>query len=344
MLEELVIRPARVSDLDDLYEMSGIAQTGLTNFPHDEAKLRQFLLQSEHSFAVPEKGKAHFLFVLEHLIEKRVIGVSGIISQIGLTAPAYHYRVEPYRTTSLEIKDFTSYVALHMEAHKNGPTEICTLYLRPEYRRSGVGRFLSLHRFLFMSHNRQFFDDKVIAEMRGLSNKEGLSPFYSAVWEERLKLSFADADRKVLDYPAMVNDMKHKYPIELSLLPHWVRDVVAQPHPKTAPAYGLLSSVGFEYHGRVCALDAGPILEADLSTISVVSSAQKTKDWVIMPDLELDTMRQPCLVLVSNGKCLEYRSGIAAKVGGRIVLTPQLSVQLGVFPGDSLIVSPLYSG
>lgn len=342
MLEDIIIRPVRAQDLDDLYEMSGIAQAGLTNFPHDEQVLAKLIAKSEQSFANPSKQTGHFLFALEHVLEKRVIGISGIISQVGLDYPAFYYDVEMYKTASSILQRYSSYSSIHLKSYEGALSEVCSLYLRPEYRRAGIGRLLSLHRFMYMGLFSDYFNENVIAEMRGLSNKDGVSPFYSTVWEERLNLSFSDANRKVLDYPGMVVDLGHRHPIELSFLPHWVRDVIAQPHPKTAPAYALLSSIGFEYAGKVCVLDAGPVLEAKLDSISVIKSMFKTKDWYLMEDLELDTMKAQCLVLVSNGKSLDYRCGIAAKVGSQVVLTPQLSSYLGVFPGDTLVVSMMY--
>lgn len=251
MFEDIIVRPVRVSDLDDLYEMAGIAQAGLTNFPHDERVLESLIYKSEQSFLNPDKQSGHFLFALEYVPENRVIGVSGIISQVGHASPAYYYEVESYKTASTVLKRYSSYSTIGMKPYMSGITEVCSLYLRPEYRRAGIGRLLSLHRFLFMGLFSDYFNDTVIAEMRGVSNKEGVSPFYSAVWEARLNVPFVDANRKILEYPDMVVHLGHKYPIELSFLAHWVRDVIAQPHPKTAPAYALLSSIGFEYLGKV---------------------------------------------------------------------------------------------
>lgn len=342
MLEDIIVRPVRAGDLDDLYEMAGIAQAGLTNFPHDEQVLESLIDKSEQSFLNPNNQSGHFLFVLEYVPENRVIGVSGIISQVGHAMPAYYYEVESYKTASPVLKQYSSYSALSMKPYTSGITEVCSLYLRPEYRRGGIGRLLSLHRFLFMGLFPDYFHDMVIAEMRGVSNKEGVSPFYSAVWEERLNLPFADANRTILEYPDMVKHLGHTYPIELSFLAHWVRDVIAQPHPKTAPAYALLSSIGFEYMGKVCVLDAGPVLEVNRSQISVMNGMVRTRDWQLMDPLALDTMRSSHLALVSNGYSMTYRCGVAAKVGAQLVLSPQMATRLGVSPGDELVVSAMY--
>ena len=40
------------------------------------------------------------------------------------------------------------------------------------------GRLLSKHRFLFMAEHPELFDSTVFAEMRGVSDGNGHSPFY----------------------------------------------------------------------------------------------------------------------------------------------------------------------
>ena len=51
-----------------------------------------------------------------------------------------------------------------VEEH-NGPCEIGSLFLHPDYRRNGTGRMLSASRFLFMAEHKHRFETQVIAEM-----------------------------------------------------------------------------------------------------------------------------------------------------------------------------------
>ena len=45
---------------------------------------------------------------------------------------------------------------LHLVQEHNGPCEIGSLFLHPDYRKGGNGWLLSLVRFLFMAEHRQF--------------------------------------------------------------------------------------------------------------------------------------------------------------------------------------------
>src|SRR5260370_21373981 len=83
---------------------------------------------------------------------------------------------------------------LHWKLDHKGLSEVCTLSLRPEFRRPGRGLLLSLSRFLFMSCFPQRFDERVIAELRGFTNKGGLSPFWQAIGRHFFAQSVARPD------------------------------------------------------------------------------------------------------------------------------------------------------
>ena len=56
------------------------------------------------------------------------------------------------------------------------------------------GRLLSKARFLFMAEFRDLFGDKVIAEMRGMSDEQGRSPFWESLGRHFFKMEFSQAD------------------------------------------------------------------------------------------------------------------------------------------------------
>ena len=74
------------------------------------------------------------------------------------------------------------------------------LFLSPDYRKDDNGRLLSLARFLFMAEHIEYFDPIVIAEMRGVVDDHGHSPFWDAVGQH-----FFDIDFPKADYLSMVN-------------------------------------------------------------------------------------------------------------------------------------------
>lgn len=62
-----------------------------------------------------------------------------------------------------------------------GSSELCTLFLDPEWRKEGNGYLLSKSRFMFMAAFRDKFNDKVVAEMRGVIDEHGYSPFWQSL-------------------------------------------------------------------------------------------------------------------------------------------------------------------
>ncbi len=85
------------------------------------------------------------------------------------------------------------------------------------------------------------FADVVFAEMRGVSDDEGNSPFWQ--W---LKDNFFNIDFTLADYltgigaKGFIADLMPKLPIYVSLLSEEARAVIGQVHPNTRPALRLL--------------------------------------------------------------------------------------------------------
>lgn len=108
--------------------------------------------------------------VMEDQLTRSLVGLSCIFSKTGGYEPFYSYRrvVELQTCEHLGIQQEVEVLVL--DKLHDGPTEIGSLFLRPDYRGKGRGRLLSLARFLFMAMNPRRFSDRVIAEMRGVSN------------------------------------------------------------------------------------------------------------------------------------------------------------------------------
>ena len=75
-----------------------------------------------------------------------------------------------------------------------GCSELCTLFLDPDFRKNQNGKFLSKIRFLFMAAFQDCFKNTLIAEMRGYSDENGRSPFWDALGHHFFDMDFATAD------------------------------------------------------------------------------------------------------------------------------------------------------
>src|SRR5690606_2675017 len=196
-----------------------------------------------------------------------------IISKIGGFEPYYFYRLEKNHHESKSVHVKNDITSLHFHFIHNGPAEICSLYLDPEYRNSQNGRFLSLSRFLFMAENRKFFEDQVIAEMRGMVNDSGHSPFWDAVGKFFFKIDFPTADYLYVKNKRFIEELMPKYPIIANLLPEEARHVIGKVHPNTEPAKKILEQEGFKFSGLVGIFEPGPVLIAEVDNIRAIKES-----------------------------------------------------------------------
>ena len=270
-----IIRPIEQKDLDGLMELLKDSGHGLTSLPRDPEVLRKRIRHSERSFAHREDGPRgeDYLFIMEELYTGRLVGVCAIISKIGGFEPYYFYRLEEEVRESKMIHMKSKISTLHFTSIHNGPAEICSLYLHPDFRNSQNGRFLSLSRFLFIAENRKHFEDEVIAEMRGMVNDSGHSPFWEAVGKHFIKLDFPTADYLTTKSKRFIEDLLPKTPLIVNLLPEDAQFVVGKVHPNTEPAKRILEQEGFKFSGLVGIFEPGPVVEAEVNKIRSITDS-----------------------------------------------------------------------
>ncbi|HEY2586856.1 MAG TPA: arginine N-succinyltransferase [Tepidisphaeraceae bacterium] len=273
----LVIRPIELQDLAALEALSADTGYGLTTLPRDTKLLARRIKASRHGFEKltdddRPRGET-YLFVLEDLGTGRIVGTSGIVAKVGGFEPFYAYRIETTIHESKMLNVRSEIRVLHLDKEHDGPCEVGSLFLAPKYRHSGAGRLLSLCRFLFMAQFPEYFDPEVIAEMRGVVDPQGRSPFWDALGRH-----FFDIDYPTADYLSMVNkrfiaDLMPKYPIYIRLLPPEAQAVVGKVHEQTEPAMRMLKDEGFRDSGRVDIFDGGPVTRCPLAEIRTVRTS-----------------------------------------------------------------------
>lgn len=221
-----------------------------------------------------QRGEQSYLFVLEDTQTGKIVGTTGIEASVGLSVPLYHYRQSKCVHHSNTLGIYKSLDTLAVCNDYTGATEICTLFLEPEYRKTRAGRLLSKVRFMFMADHKKRFSDTVIAEMRGVSDEQGQSPFWHWLQEHFFGIDFSIADHLIgIGNKVFISELMPKYPIYVSMLSQAAQDVIGQVHEKTKPALGLLHKEGFEHRGYVDLFDAGPTVEAKLDNIKSVQDS-----------------------------------------------------------------------
>lgn len=332
-----LIRPISLDDLPALLELAQQTGFGLTTLPCDEKLLRRRIKDSLRGFEELSDGDAPmgetYLFVLEKAPTGTVCGTCGIVSKVGGFEPFYAYRIETSVHASQILNIRKEIQTLHLVEQHSGPCEIGSLFLSPAHRKPGVGRLLSLSRFLFMADHLSFFDPVVIAEMRGVSDATGHSPFWEALGRHFFEVDFPKADYLSMVNKRFIADLMPKHPIYIPLLPKDAQAVIGEVHEHSRPALRILQDEGFARSGMVDIFEAGPIVQCNLEDIRTVRESQRAVvDGVAAAPADAKTF------LVSNGRA-DFRATLAPLVldeAGRVRMTGETAEALRVKAGESI--------
>lgn len=276
----LVIRPVNMNDLEPVLGLANLTSFGLTTLPRDrqllESRIGDSLRAFEHLAHERPRGET-YLFVLEDLDAARVVGTCGIVTKTGGFEPFYAYRIETSIHESKMLKVRKEIRTLHLVMEHNGPCEIGSLFLHPDYRKDGNGRTLSLARFLFIAEHPGSFDPRVIAEMRGVIDEHGRSAFWDALGRHFFDISFPKADYLSIVNKEFIGDLMPRHPIYIPLLPEEAQQVIGRVHQDTAAALRILEKEGFKSSGMVDIFEAGPIVICPRDEIRAVRQSRTMK-------------------------------------------------------------------
>lgn len=331
-----VIRPVELNDLDRLLELTELTSFGLTTLPKDRNLLERRVRASRKAFMHLddyEPSGQSFLFVIEDTAAQLVMGTAGIVTKVGGFEPFYKYRIEcsVHESRMLDLRK--EIPVLHLQEDHDGPCEIGSLFLHPDARRGGVGRALSFSRFLFMAEYPQLFETEVIAEMRGVIDEEGRSPFWDALGKHFFELEFPKADYLSIVNKEFIGDMMPRYPIYIPLLPREAQAVIGEVHELTRPARRILEKEGFEFRQQVDIFEGGPVLHCDRVKIRSIRDSRSAVVQEIVADDPEDGAE---LLLASQSAGFRACRGVATLMDGGLRLTQTVADALQVHIGASI--------
>jgi arginine N-succinyltransferase len=329
----LVIRAIQSTDLDALIELAHQVGSGMTTLKPDRAMLGARVDCAVASFAetiAPEERD--YMFVMEDTASNRLAGVCAIKGAVGLAEPFYNYRIGTLVHSSRELNVFTRMDTLYLSNDLTGSTELCSLFLLPEYRTGYNGKWLSKSRFLFIAQFQQLFTEKIIAEMRGFQLDDGTSPFYEGLGRHFFKMDFNHVDGlTAVGKKSFIAELMPRQPLYVAYLPQDAQDVIGQVHRSTLPARKLLEQEGMHYEGYIDIFDAGPVLQGRVSELRAV------RDSVLAAADEGKPEGDTC-VLVSNTRLSDFRMVLThANFGAqRVALSAQELSLLHCQAGDQV--------
>lgn len=321
-----VIRPIQQKDYAELYKVAVESGHGFTSLPVNEELIKNKITNAENSFInndADKPGEYGYLFVMEDLATGNIMGTSGIESSVGLTDAFYHYHLSKVVHNSRELNIYNTAEILTLCNDYTGATELCTLFLREPYRSGIKGRVLSKFRFLFLAQHRQRFANTVIAEMRGVSNDDGESPFWQWLEDHFFSMDFPTADYLTgIGQKVFIAELMPKYPVYVSLLSKDAQAVIGKVHDKTMPALKLLKSEGFRWNGYVDIFDAGPTVEADIEQIQTVRCSDLYTVNIV------EQMQEAGYIMLSNLSVAEYRATAVQTTLNKHNLTIELTQEV----------------
>ena len=268
-----ILRNATIHDLDDLYELSGKVQ--FINLPHDRGIIEEKINKSAVSFNNPSKNLAdnYYIFVIEDLEARKVIGVSMIHAQHGTEEePHFYLSVSQEHKFSQTINTGFTHGMLKLGLDHDGPTEIGGLVIHPEYRASGekLGKQISFVRFLYMAMHPRRFKPMIHSELMPPFDEEGKAPLWEAIGRRFMNMEYDEADILSRSNKEFILSLFPSENIYMTLLPLDARNAVGKVGKDTLPVKAMLEKIGFEYTNEVDPFDGGPHYRCPLKDIKPI--------------------------------------------------------------------------
>jgi arginine N-succinyltransferase len=301
------IRASRADDLDALYEMAKLTGGGFTNLPPDRDALAARLGLSAAAFAKREDvpGDDLYVLMLEDAETGQVRGTAQMFSRIGQHWPFYSYRMGVLSQSSRELGRTFRAEMLSLTTDLEGSSEVGGLFLHPRERAGGLGQLLARSRYLFIRQHRARFAARVIAELRGVIDEAGGSPFWDGLAGKFFGMGFQEADQfNAVHGNQFIADMMPKHPIYIAMLPETARAVMALPHPTGRAAMRMLEAEGFAHEGYIDIFDGGPTMTAATDDVRSIHEASRSR-VVAIGDSDGDD------ALVATGTLAGFRCAFA---------------------------------
>ena len=325
-----VIRAAKPGDLQSIYEMAKLTGGGFTNLPPDKKALSAKLERTEASFASDKEYPSDelYLLVLEDVDSGEVRGTCQVFGQVGQRWPFYSYRIGTDSKHSEQLDRTFHAQVLMLSNDLNGASEVGGLFLHPAARAGGLGLLLARSRYLFIARHRARFGDRILAELRGVIDEAGGSPFWDGVAGKFFGMNFQEADQfNAVHGNQFIADLMPKHPVYIAMLSDHARSVIGVPHPTGRAAMRMLENEGFAFENYVDIFDGGPTMTARTDQVASIKGAQHTEISAIA-DTGADA-------LVATGQLADFRCCFG-KIGDGATLNSEAAKLLGVGKGGEI--------
>lgn len=310
-MSSFVLRPIIMNDLDQLKVLIEGMADPIASLPDNKAVLKKRIHLAAKSFKKTEnyQGTEYYLFVLEDVQTKEIVGASAINATVGGQNFFFVYEIQKEKFSYPRLDILKTVDVLHFKKISKGPSELCSLYLKPECRRKRLGTLLSLGRFFYMHAFPKKFSENIIVNLKGIRDEKGDSPFWKSIGEVFFGANLTTVDTmKSLGYKMFIRALMPRHPLYIPLLRLKAQEAIGQVELDTQPAYHLLTKEGFKKNEWIDIFDAGPFVIAPKKEVRTIQNiASRTVGKII--DIENGTEPGKYLIANSNNS-LDFRVSI----------------------------------
>jgi arginine N-succinyltransferase len=331
------VRPAGSDDFQAIYEMAKLTGGGFTNLPPDRGALVEKIVRSERAFAAEtnEPSDDLFLFVLENVATGQIRGTCQAFGLVGTEHPFYSYRVGTLTQTSHELGKTFRNEMLNLTTDLERSSEVGGLFLHPGERAGGLGLLLARSRYLFIKLHRERFAKRVIAELRGVIDESGGSPFWDAIAGRFFGMNFQEADEfNAAHGTQFIADLMPKTPIYTAMLPESARAIMGVPHPSGRAAMKMLEREGFHHDCYIDIFDGGPTMVAATDQIRTIRESRELVVGAVEKKVSGPSMMLASGRLASFAACC---AEVRAEEDGKAAIASRTAEMLGLEPGDTFL-------
>ncbi|MEO1310646.1 MAG: arginine N-succinyltransferase [Pseudomonadota bacterium] len=330
-----VIRPAVAADLDAFAEFGALTGGGMTNLPNDRDALAERLARSEAAFQADIAAPEDELYIFALDLDGRVRGCVMLFSRVGTSYGFVNFKRTTLVHASPPIRKRVDCELLVLNHDFTGAAEVGGLFLHPDERGGGLGRFLARSRYLFIAQSPERFDDRVLAELRGWRAPDGRQPFWEAVGRRFFDMEFEEADlMNARMGNRFISDLMPQHPVYVAMLPDDARACIGRTHETGRAAYRMLIDEGFRDEGYIDIFDGGPLVAARQHEIHAICDSRIAT--VVEGDAEAGDPH-----FIAAGAAVDFRCGrgpAAPQTDGTVCLAAALAERLAVKPGDAVRV------
>ncbi len=335
-----LVRPVDFSDLPALERLAQQAGIGFTNFPANRDRLNDRIASTKRSMqsSVSQPGDESYSFVLIDTSRDSIVGVCGLEAMVGADTPFYSYRIDEVVHASPQMQIHNRISALFLCHDYNGTSRMMALVVDRAHQNHIAMSLLSRARLLFIARHKERFTKRLFVELRGESDRHGISPFWDSLGKHFFSMDFQKADYlSGVSNKNFIADLMPRYPIYVPTLPKEAQDAIGVVHEESDKSAEILLEEGFQFRNYVDIFDAGPTVESRLHDIHTVANS-KLGQASVEDDLSSAPMH-----LIATGELGDFRATAAPAYDSHAGITIETATQqrLKILEGDKIQWIPL---